>query len=108
VSLSDRGRERETLDSPSLINTRVSHFVCLMQQQQYADRQLTQHEATGTALLHETGISRIRRGYGPTCGFAASPKVGLGASIDTLNMGYPLQLCQSKTPMATIEGFTDG
>jgi hypothetical protein len=84
VSLSDRRRERETLESPSLINTRVSHFVCLMQQQQYADRQLTQHEATSATLLHKTGISGTRRG------FAASPKVGLGSSIDTLNMGYPL------------------
>jgi hypothetical protein len=30
-----------------------------------------------------------RRKIGPTCGFAASPEVSPGASVDTLNTGYP-------------------
>jgi hypothetical protein len=53
-------------------------------------------------------VSWKRRRYGPTCGFAASPDVGPEASVDTLNMGYPLLPYQSKTPVATIGGFTYG
>jgi hypothetical protein len=30
-----------------------------------------------------------RQKIGPTCGFAASPKVGPVASVDTLKTGYP-------------------
>jgi hypothetical protein len=30
-----------------------------------------------------------RQKIGPTCGFAASPEVGSGASIGTLKTGYP-------------------
>jgi hypothetical protein len=30
-----------------------------------------------------------RRRVGPTYGFTASPKVGLGATVDTLQTGYP-------------------
>jgi hypothetical protein len=53
-------------------------------------------------LLHMTTIFGTT--YGPTYGFAASPEVGLGASIGTLNMGYPLLLGQDKTPMTAIKG----
>ena len=30
----------------------------------------------------------------PTCGFVASPEAGPGASVGTLQLGYPLLLCQ--------------
>jgi hypothetical protein len=57
-------------------------------------------ETAGVEMLHMTSISGARRRYGPTCGFATSPEVGLGTSTGTLNMGYPLLLGQGKTPMA--------
>jgi hypothetical protein len=43
--------------------------------------------------------------YGPTCGFAASSEVGLGATIGTLNMGYPLLLYQGEPSGATVKEF---
>jgi hypothetical protein len=46
--------------------------------------------------------------YGPTCAFATSPKVGLGASTGTQNMGYPLLLGQSETHVATHSHGTTG
>jgi hypothetical protein len=30
-----------------------------------------------------------KRGVGPTCGFTASPKVGMGANVGTLQTEYP-------------------
>jgi hypothetical protein len=41
---------------------------------------------------HQIQISskpRGEKGIGPTCGFTASPEVGLGATIGTLQIGYP-------------------
>lgn len=38
--------------------------------------------------------------YGPTCEFATSPKVGLGASIATPKLGYPLLMAQGRTCVA--------
>jgi hypothetical protein len=55
---------------------------------------------SGAELLHTTSISGARRRYGTTCGFAISPNVGLGASIGTPNMGYPLVLGQTGTLVA--------
>jgi hypothetical protein len=60
----------------------------------------------GMVLLHKTGISGTRHMHCPTCGFAASPNVSLGASIDTLNMGHSLLQCQVKNPVATVEDYT--
>jgi hypothetical protein len=57
-------------------------------------------EVVGAELLHTTSISGARRRYGTTCGFAISPNVGLGASIGTPNMGYPLVLGQTGTLVA--------
>jgi hypothetical protein len=50
-------------------------------------------KATGTKLLHNAEISGTRHMYGPISGFVASPEVGLGATVGTPNMGYPLLLC---------------
>lgn len=65
-------------------------------------------EAAGAVLLHKTDISRTRRRYGPTYGFTAPPEVSLGASVGTLNIGYPLLLGQSETLVAAIEDFPSG
>lgn len=61
-------------------------------------------EAVSIMLLHKTNISRTRHIYGPTYGFIASPEVSPRAYVDTVNMGYPLQLGPNKTPMAAIKG----
>jgi hypothetical protein len=63
-------------------------------------------KAIGTVLLHKTGISGARHMYDPTYRFTTIAKVGPGASIGTLNMGYPLVLCQGETSVAAIEDFT--
>jgi hypothetical protein len=52
-------------------------------------------DVVGAELMHRINMSRERRRNGPTCGFATSPKVGLGASVSTLNMGYLLLLGQA-------------
>jgi hypothetical protein len=57
-------------------------------------------------LLYKIGISGVRRWYGPTYGFTATPEVGLGGTVGTLNMGYPLLLCQGESSGATIKDFT--
>jgi hypothetical protein len=36
--------------------------------------------------------------FGPTCRLASSPEVGLGATIGTLKLGYPLLLYKDKGP----------
>jgi hypothetical protein len=51
-------------------------------------------------------ISGTRHSYGPTCGFAASPKVSPGATVGTLNTEYPLLLCQGEPSKAIIKEFT--
>ena len=38
--------------------------------------------------------SQVAHSSGPTCEFVASPEAGPGASIGTLQLGYPLLLCQ--------------
>ena len=38
--------------------------------------------------------SQVAHSSGPTCGFVASPEAGPGASVGTLQLGYPLLLCQ--------------
>jgi hypothetical protein len=63
-------------------------------------------KAIGTVLLHKTGISGARHMYDPTYRFTTIAKVGPGASIGTLNMGYPLVLCHGETSVAAIEDFT--
>jgi hypothetical protein len=46
--------------------------------------------------------SRAEKRYvGPTCGFAASPEVGLGATVGTLQTGYPTYKLQVKTKSKT-------
>jgi hypothetical protein len=57
-------------------------------------------------MLHKAGIFGARHMYVPTCRFTTTPEVGLGPSVGTLNMGYPLVLCQGETSVATIEDFT--
>jgi hypothetical protein len=58
-------------------------------------------DVVGAEQMHRINMSRARRRNGPTCGFATSPEVGLGASVSTLNMGYPLLLGQGGTLVAT-------
>jgi hypothetical protein len=36
--------------------------------------------------------------FGPTCRLASSPKVGLGATVGTLKLGYPLLLYKDAVP----------
>jgi hypothetical protein len=49
----------------------------------------------GAALSHQNRQARISskvvqgKGIGPTCWFVASPEVGLGATVGTLQTGYP-------------------
>ena len=38
--------------------------------------------------------SQVAHSSGPTCGFVASPEAGPGASVGTLQLGYPLLMCQ--------------
>ena len=38
--------------------------------------------------------SQVAHISGPTCGFVASLEAGPGASVGTLQLGYPLLLCQ--------------
>jgi hypothetical protein len=51
-------------------------------------------------MLHRTSMLGAWRRYGPTCGFATSPKLDPEASIGTPNMGYPLLLGLGETLMA--------
>jgi hypothetical protein len=63
----------------------------------------------GVGLWYGSNMSRARRWYGPTYGVATSLEVGPGASVGTLNMGYPLLLGQGRTPVATCShGGTSG
>jgi hypothetical protein len=42
----------------------------------------------------------------PHYGFTATPEVGLGGTVGTLNMGYPLLLCQGESSGAIVKDFT--
>jgi hypothetical protein len=37
--------------------------------------------------------------FGPTCRFASSPEAGPGATVDTLNQGYPLLQYENVVPV---------
>ena len=43
-------------------------------------------------------MSKQNTSFGPTCRLASSPEVGLGATIGTLKLGYPLLLYKDTVP----------
>jgi hypothetical protein len=50
--------------------------------------------------ITDQAMLRQSTSFGPTCRLASSPEVGLGATIGTLKLGYPLLLYKRSTHMA--------
>jgi hypothetical protein len=57
----------------------------------------------GPAVIASTDAQEQRANhqsnFGPTCRLASSPEAGLGATIGTLNLGYPLLRCEDTVPI---------
>ena len=51
--------------------------------------------------LEASSYPEFGRSSGPTCRFVASPEVGPGATVGTLQQGYPLLLPQGRTRIVT-------
>jgi hypothetical protein len=47
---------------------------------------------------HQSGHVEAKYKFGPTCRLASSPEVGLGATVGTLELGYPLLLYKAQYP----------
>jgi hypothetical protein len=47
-----------------------------------------------------------RRRVGPTCGFVASPEVGPGATVGTLQTGYPFIRASSQDKLQGVHPHT--
>jgi hypothetical protein len=77
-----------------------------MQQQQYDEKQPTQREGCRRNAAAQDWHFWNKTKVWTHLWFAASPEVGLGAYVGTLNIVYPLLLCQSETLVATIEDFS--
>jgi hypothetical protein len=60
----------------------------------------------GLAVIAATGARKQRSNRqsdsGPTCRLASSPEAGLGATIGTLNQGYPLLQHEDTAPMRRL------
>jgi hypothetical protein len=57
-------------------------------------------DVAGTELMHWTSMLGARRRYGPTCGFATLPEVGLGPLSVPQIWGTPLLLGLGRTLVA--------
>jgi hypothetical protein len=57
----------------------------------------------GSAVIASTGMQEQRANrqssFGPTCRLTSSPEAGLGATVSTLNQGYPLLQYEGATPV---------
>jgi hypothetical protein len=57
----------------------------------------------GPVVIASTGVQEQRANressFGPTCRLASSPKAGLGATVGTLNQGYPLLQYEDAAPI---------
>jgi hypothetical protein len=57
----------------------------------------------GSAVIASTGVQEQRANrqssFGPTCRLASSPEAGLGATVSTLNQGYPLLQYEGAAPV---------
>jgi hypothetical protein len=57
----------------------------------------------GPAVIASTGAQKQRANrqsnFGPTCRLVSSPEAGLGATVGTLNQGYPLLQCEYTVPI---------
>jgi hypothetical protein len=57
----------------------------------------------GTTVIASTGTqeqqANRQSNFGPTCRFASSPKAGPGATVGTLNQGYPLLQYEDAVPV---------
>jgi hypothetical protein len=60
----------------------------------------------GPAVIAATGVREQRSNRqpdsGPTCRLASSPKAGSGATVGTLNQGYPLLQHEDAAPMRRL------
>jgi hypothetical protein len=82
-----------------LYSSRARPF-CLCSNSEVFSSKPLDMETAGAELLLRTNMSRTRCRYGPICGFATSPEVGLEAFVGSPNMGYPLLLGLGGTPVA--------
>ena len=57
----------------------------------------------GPTVIASTGVQGQRANhqsnFGPTCRLASSPEAGLGATVGTLNQGYPLLKYEDTEPV---------
>jgi hypothetical protein len=57
----------------------------------------------GPAVIASTGAQEQRANhqsnFGPTCRLVSSPEAGSGATVGTLNQGYPLLQCEDTVPV---------
>jgi hypothetical protein len=82
--------------------------LCICSNNDVPPRKPLGKKIAGVELLHKTSISGPRRRYVPTCRFTTSPEVSPRDYVDTLNMGYPVVLCQGETPVAAHGHGTAG
>jgi hypothetical protein len=57
----------------------------------------------GPAVITPTGVQKQRANrqsnFGPTCRLVSTPEAGLGATVGTLNQGYPLLQYEDTVPV---------
>ena len=57
----------------------------------------------GPTVIASTGAqeqqANRQSNFGPTCRLASSPEAGPGATVDTLNQGYPLLRYEDEVPI---------
>jgi hypothetical protein len=58
----------------------------------------TSADALKRRANHRSGHVEAKYSFGPTCRLASSPEVGLGATVGTLKLGYPLLLYKDAVP----------
>jgi hypothetical protein len=66
----------------------------------YGDGRGRRHDRRGVGDDYVSKCPKMapQSGFGPTCRLVTSPKVGPGATVSTLEQGYPLLKYESTVP----------